>query len=372
MKAWGAPMTTGIYLHPVGLVAGVAARAMLAEGLALPLAGGPLAFAGAFVIEGEPGRTGSRYLDARALAASQDLSDLLGRVTGPRPDFAGLKMAGPKVMGIVNVTPDSFSDGGVHGKGAVAVAAGRAMRAAGADILDIGGESTRPGAAPVSLEEERARILPVIEALAAGGALVSADTRKPALMGEAVAAGAAIINDVSGLTHEAGSAQAAVDTGAAVVLMHMRGDPRTMQDEPLYDDVVLEVFDELGQRLKAARAAGISEHNLAIDPGIGFAKSFGHNLQLMERLAILHGLGVPLLVGASRKGFVGHVTGEKVAARRLPGSLAMALAAAGQGAQMLRVHDVAETVQALAAWRKAAGLANVEEESAIPQPAHKL
>lgn len=357
-------MTKGLYLHPVGLVTGDAARMMGAEGLALPLAGGPLAFAGALVIEGGAGRSHSRYLDARALAASGDLAALLDPVIRPRPDFAGLVMDAPRVMGIVNVTPDSFSDGGAHEEGDVAAAAGRAMWAAGAEIVDIGGESTRPGAEAVALEDEGARILPVIAALGASGVRVSADTRKAALMGEAVAAGAAIINDVSGLTYESGSAEAAAATGAGVVVMHMRGDPRSMQDEPHYDDVALEVYDELAQRLAAARAAGIAEHNLAVDPGIGFAKSFDHNLQLLERLAILHGLGVPLLVGVSRKGFVGHVTGERIAGRRLPGSLAMALAAAAQGAQMLRVHDVGETVQALAAWRRAAGMDETQGEDA--------
>ncbi|MCB1436831.1 MAG: dihydropteroate synthase [Rhodobiaceae bacterium] len=360
-------MSTGLYLHPVGLVAGAAAIELKALGAALALAGGPLAFTGAFVIEGRPGKARSRFVTASALAGIRDgdVAALVARVRAPRAPFAGIDMGAARLMGIVNLTPDSFSDGGRLADAAAGEAHGRALAAAGAEILDLGGESTRPGSEEVPLEEERARVMPVLTRLAGCGAVLSVDTRKAALMGEAAAAGAAIINDVSALTHEAPSAATVAAGGASVILMHMRGDPKTMQEAPAYLDVMLEVYDELADRLGAARAAGIGVGKLAVDPGIGFAKSFEHNLDVMRRLAMLHGLGVPLVVGASRKGFVGHFTGEREAARRVPGSVAMALAAAAQGAQILRVHDVAETSAALSAWQHATGIAEKAESAGM-------
>ena len=351
-------MSQDLYLRPAGLVAGALAGRLVAEKTALWLAGGPLAFTGAMLIEGEPGATQSRYLQASALAGATDpaLAALVERAAAPRGEFAGLSLDRPLLMGIVNVTPDSFSDGGLFASAEDAVVQARRLIEDGADILDIGGESTRPGSDEVPLAVERERVLPVLTAMAGGPVPLSIDTRKAALMAEAMRCGARIINDVSALTHDPDSIAVAVASDAHVILMHCKGEPKTMQVAPHYRDVVLEVYDSLAERLAAAETAGIARHRLAVDPGIGFGKSFEHNLQIMENLALFHGLGVPLMVGASRKGFVGHVTGVREAGARVHGSVAMALAAAAQGAQIQRVHDVAATRQALTAWRRACGI----------------
>ncbi len=248
-------------------------------------------------------------------------------------------------MGILNVTPDSFSG---DGSGApAAIARGHAMLAAGADILDIGGESTRPGADPIPAGTEIARILPVVRALARV-APVSVDTRNAATMEAALEAGARIVNDVSALRHDPAALAVVARHQAPVVLMHMLGtDPRTMQQDPRYADVTLDVARFLRDRIAVAEAAGIPCARIAVDPGIGFGKTVAHNLALLERLPLLAGLGCRILVGASRKGFLGRLSGVAAADRRLPASLAAALAAASRGAGILRVHDVAETVQAL-------------------------
>lgn len=352
-------MSSGLYLHPVGLVGGPLAARLVADGAALWLAGGPFAFTGAMLIEGAPGATRERHLAVPALAGARDaaLAGLVGRVTAPRPAVAGLSLDRPRLMGIVNVTPDSFSDGGRHPHRENAVAHARLLIAEGADIIDIGGESTRPGAVPVAPEEEAGRVLPVIVALAGTATPLSVDTRNAGLMRAAAAAGAVIVNDVSALVHDPHAAAAAAETGAFVVLMHARGEPATMQDAPAYDDVVLEVYEELAARVRAAEAAGIARERLIVDPGLGFAKTFAHNLALIGRLGVLHGLGLPLMVGASRKAFVGRLTGVEQADERVHGSVAMALAVSSQGVQLLRVHDVAATRAALAAWRGAVGLA---------------
>lgn len=274
-------------------------------------------------------------------------------LAAPRPVLPGLPAHRPLVMGIVNTTPDSFSDGGLaHGHEAALVHA-RTLAAAGADLLDIGGESTRPGAAPVPIEAEIARTAPVIAALrAAGVALpISIDTRNAPVAKAALDAGADMVNDVSALGHDEGMAALVAVRGVPVCLMHAQGTPQTMQIDPRYDDVVLDVFDHLAARIARARTAGIARERLIIDPGIGFGKTLGHNLALLQGLSLFHALGAPLLLGASRKGFIGTLSGVAEARARVPGSLAVALAAAGQGAQIIRVHDVAETVQALALWR---------------------
>lgn len=275
---------------------------------------------------------------------------LLGRVSAPRPALLpGLVHDRPLVMGTLNVTPDSFSDGGRFLAADRAIAAGEAMRAAGADIIDIGGESTRPGADPVPVEQEQARVLPVIRALSPGGA-VSIDTRNAATMRAALAAGAAIVNDVSALRHDREAARVVAEAGCPVILMHMRGTPATMRSLATYRDVALDVTEELGQRVAEAEAAGIPRARIVLDPGIGFAKTPAQNLMLLARLGVLHGLGCPLLVGVSRKRFIGLYGGAPNTDDRLPGSLAAGLAAVAAGAAILRVHDVAETVQALAIW----------------------
>jgi len=258
----------------------------------------------------------------------------------------------PIIMGVLNVTPDSFSDGGVvfdaaHDP-AVAIARGLALVAEGADVVDVGGESTRPGATPVDVDEETARVVPVVTALAAAGVTVSIDTRHASVARAALAAGAAIVNDVGGLVPDAGMLEAVRDSGAAYVIMHLRGEPRTMQDAPHFDDVVSDVATDLDVALARARAAGIAADQLAIDPGIGFGKTFAHNVALLAALPRLAAGVPPVLVGASRKAFIGHLTGVDVPSERLAGSLAVAVLAARDGARILRVHDVAATVQALA------------------------
>ena len=258
----------------------------------------------------------------------------------------------PLIMGVVNVTPDSFSDGGDTYDAESAIAHGRKLAADGADILDIGGESTRPGSSPISVELEIARVLPVITALADEGFLVSVDTRNSAVMEAAVGAGAKIINDVSALEGE-GSLSVAASCGASVILMHKLGDPRTMQAAPDYDNVTQDVRDYLVGRIKVCEDAGLGLDRIAIDPGIGFGKDLSHNLALLARLDDIADLPVPLVLGVSRKSFIGRLSagaGNKNAKGRLGGSLAAALAGVARGASILRVHDVAETRQALDVW----------------------
>jgi dihydropteroate synthase len=264
--------------------------------------------------------------------------------------WAGLSLDHPRVMGILNVTPDSFSDAGVHVDCQHAVAAGLAMAAAGADIVDVGGESTRPGAPAVPPEQEQARILPVIRALAEAGVRLSVDTRNAATMAAALDAGAVIVNDVSALTHDPAAASLVAARGCPVVLMHMRGTPATMNAAATYTDIAAEVTQELAARITMAEHAGIAREAIAIDPGIGFAKLAPHSLELLRRLRELAVLGRPLLVGVSRKSFIGRIGEEPNPLRRLPGSLAAGLFAVAHGAQILRVHDVAETIQALKVW----------------------
>ena len=255
----------------------------------------------------------------------------------------------PLLMGILNVTPDSFSDGGRYVDTDAAVARARQMVGEGADIIDVGGESTRPGAAAVSVREEAERVVPVIRALVAdcADAVVSVDTRKAAVAAAAVQAGARIINDVSAMTHDPAIVEVARASGAGVVLMHMRGDPETMQDDPAYTDVVADVGKYLHQRVAALTdRGGLALDSLVIDPGIGFGKTVEHNLDLLANLAALAIDGRPVLVGASRKSTIGVVTGRPVG-ERLPGSLAVAVYAVINGARILRVHDVAETSDAM-------------------------
>ncbi len=281
-----------------------------------------------------------------------EAAEAVERSTGRRSAVMGLALDRPCVMGIVNVTPDSFSDGGLLGSAEAAVEHALALVEAGADLLDIGGESTRPGSDPTDPAAECDRVLPVIEGLVAAGcpAPISVDTRKAAVMRAALAAGARMINDVSALTHDPAAADAAAGA-EAVCLMHARGDPKTMQDDPVYDDVLLDVHGFLAERVAAAEAAGIARNRILVDPGIGFGKTMEHNIALIRRLSLLQGLGCAVLLGVSRKGFIGRLSGEAVPARRAGGSIAAALAGLGQGIQMLRVHDVAETVQAVRVWQ---------------------
>jgi dihydropteroate synthase len=277
--------------------------------------------------------------------------------------WAGLDLATPKVMGILNVTPDSFSDGGKYDTAFNAIARGRVMLAAGVDIIDIGGESTRPGAPVVPVNEEINRVVPVIKALAAAGAVISVDTRNAETMAAALDAGALIINDISGLRHDRKSAALAAKRGCPVVLMHMRGTPMTMNCQAHYADLVPEVLAELTAIRDAAVKAGVAAQNIALDPGLGFAKLGAQNLELLRATEKFAVLGHALVIGGSRKKFVGEFGDEPEPARRLPGSLAAGLYALSQGAHILRVHDAEETLQAVKLWREltkpAAGSAKV-------------
>jgi dihydropteroate synthase len=339
-----------VYLNPRGLVWGAAAQAAARDGAAGLMAGGGTGFTACEVIEREGGR---RWLGYGAVKDSRELAELLDRIEAPRTALAGVDFGRPCIMGVINVTPDSFSDGGQNPDPDSAIAHGRALAAEGADVLDVGGESTRPYAEPLALADERARALPVVEAMAGDGHVVSIDTRKAAMMREAVAAGAMIVNDVSALTHDPDSLAAVRDLDVPVILMHSQGDPTVMQVAPHYDDVVLDVFDALAERIAACEAAGIARARIMADPGLGFGKTVEHNWALLGNLALLHGLGVALVVGASRKSFIGKVTGETVAGKRVFGSVGAAVAIVMQGVQVVRVHDVAETRQAVAVWRAA-------------------
>ncbi len=254
----------------------------------------------------------------------------------------------PLIMGVINVTPDSFFDGGHYSRPDAAAGHARRLIDEGADLLDIGGESTRPGAAVVSLDEERRRVLPVLEALLAADIPLSVDTQKPELMREAAAAGAAMINDVNGF-EAAGALQAVSGNDCAVCIMHKQGQPQTMQQAPQYRDVVSEVDAYLRARIAAAEAAGIARSRMVIDPGFGFGKTLAHNLSLLRELGQVAAIGVPVLAGLSRKSMIGALTGREVGGR-MSGSVAAALIAAQHGAAILRVHDVAATRDALAVW----------------------
>jgi dihydropteroate synthase len=260
-----------------------------------------------------------------------------------------LDLSRPLIMGVVNVTPDSFSDGGLFLDSKRAAAHARALIEEGADLLDIGGESTRPGAAPVALDDERHRVLPVLEALSDCGVPLSVDTRKPAVMREAIASGASMVNDVTALSAP-GAIDAVVKSPAAVCLMHMQGEPGTMQANPTYQDVVREVRDYLAARVAAAEAAGITRDRIVVDPGFGFGKTAAHNLDLLRSLSEFRRLGVPVMAGLSRKATLGQLTGREPR-DRVHASVAAALLAVQNGAQIVRVHDVAATRDALAVWQ---------------------
>ncbi|MBF6023738.1 dihydropteroate synthase [Lysobacter niastensis] len=284
--------------------------------------------------------------------------------TAPTLDCNGrpLVLDRPRVMGIVNVTPDSFSDGGAHDTLEAAVAHGLRLAEEGADILDIGGESTRPGAAEVSLEEELRRTIPVIERLAQQIALpISIDTSKPEVMRAAVAAGAGMINDVYALRRE-GALDMAASLGVPVVLMHMQGEPRSMQESPQYDDVVAEVHRFLAERIFSAEMAGIAKKKIVVDPGFGFGKNTQHNLQLLAHLDRFAELGVPVLAGLSRKRTIGELTGRDDPRERVSGSVAAHLIAAQRGAKLLRVHDVAATVDAIKVWNALAAMPQARKD----------
>ena len=307
-------------------------------------------------IEGKR-RISSEILPVEGIEArfDQTMAADWARITAQRPALQmgdrTIRLDQPQVMAIINATPDSFSDGGSYGDSAKAAEAGAAMAADGAAIIDVGGESTRPGAATVWEGDEIERVLPIVQRLAAGGNAVSIDTRKSSVMSAAIGAGAKLVNDVSALTWDPQSADVIARADVPVVLMHHQGDPQTMQKDPRYDDVLVEVYQWLEERIAAAEHGGIARDKILVDPGIGFGKTVAHNLELINGLALFHGLGCPIVFGASRKRMIGALAHEAPADRRLAGSLALALKAVEQGVQIVRVHDVPETVQALKIWR---------------------
>ncbi len=353
-------MLREIYIRPLGLYAARIGDAAEEVWGGFRLAEGWLDFSGVEVIERNGARVDRRiagigeFLERDWGRRALNAADMFEMIRQPRARIAGLDLSRPRIMGIVNVTPDSFSDGGNLADAQAAIDHARRLEDAGADILDIGGESTRPGSDPVGLDDERARVLPIIEALAGKvDTLLSIDTRKAVLMREAVDAGADIVNDVSALSYDPEAIETIASLGVPVILMHALGDPKTMQDNPVYDDVLLDVFDYLEARVEACLHAGIARDKIVIDPGVGFGKTLEHNLALLAGLSVFHGLGLPLLVGASRKRFIGTLTGIEAAHERAAGSIGAALAAVSQGAQIIRVHDVAETKQALSVWQAA-------------------
>jgi dihydropteroate synthase len=352
LRAQGAG--AGFAIRPTGILHGGTAERAVADGIAAQLAGGPLAFSACELFM--PGRDGvdifaAAFRDAAAWIASEGgagAASALARLSAPRRPFAGVPMDRPRLMGVVNVTPDSFSDGGRFLDAEAAIGHGLDLIEAGCEIIDIGGESTRPGAEPVPEAEELRRVVPVLRGLAGRGVAVSIDTRRPAVMRVAIEAGASIVNDVTALTADPGSLAVAAESGVSVVLMHMRGEPATMQRRPSYAHAPYEILEYLRSRVAACRVAGIPPSRIAVDPGIGFGKTPAHNAQLIAEAALFHDLGCAVVFGTSRKSFIARLSRGEPAPERLPGTLAMLAAAAAQGVQIHRVHDVAEARQALA------------------------
>ena len=346
-------MTGQIYLRPTGFVDAPFGH----DGKVARLAGGLNWFSAIELIRGQSTELLSvADLEPRLPDLGDEVRRTWANIIAPRAPLALgrriVRLDQPQIVGILNVTPDSFSDGGRFAEGVAGIQAGHDMAAAGAAIVDVGGESTRPGASTVWEGDEIARVEPVVRQLAAGGVAVSIDSRKASVMEAALGAGATLVNDVSALTWDPNAAAVVARAGCPVVLMHHKGDPRTMQDDPRYDrPVLLEVYDWLEERIAAAVAAGIDRAKIIVDPGFGFGKTVQHNLQLMNGLAMLHGLGCPIMLGASRKRTIGALSNEAEADQRLGGSIALAVKAAEQGAQLIRVHDVPETLQALRVWR---------------------
>ena len=294
----------------------------------------------------------SRSKTSQVIEAAEIPADVLARLTTKRAAVAGLSMDRPQIMGILNVTPDSFSDGGRHSNQYEAVLAGQAMVAAGADIIDVGGESTRPGAELVAVENEIERVAPVIKGLRAAGLrnAISIDTRKAAVAEAAVLAGATLVNDVSGFTFDAELAPFCHRHQIPLCVMHAQGEPATMHLDPFYDNVLLDVYDVLDRQINLLVESGIPREMILADPGIGFGKTLEHNLALLARISMFHALGTPLLLGVSRKKFIGTIGQTDNTQNRVAGSIAVALAGLAQGVQIIRVHDVAETRQAVSLW----------------------
>jgi dihydropteroate synthase len=337
-----------LYLMPAEIVSGPFAAGLLSADRAVPLAQFGHAFSSVHMAARTRDSLNAYHLNVKEARGLHDTADeILSALQAPLPIFAGMDMNVPIVMGIVNATPDSFSNQGEHYAAEDAIAAALSMVEAGARIIDVGGESTRPGAEIVPVDEEIRRIEPVVRALANKGICVSIDTRNAATMAFAVSCGARIINDVTALTGDADAMRVVASCDAGVILMHMQGEPQTMQHSPDYAFAPFDVFDYLRERVAACEAAGIDRSRLCVDPGIGFGKTMDHNLSIMRWLGIYRGLGLPVLLGVSRKSLIQHVCGDIPPQQRVPGSLALAVQGVRSGANIVRVHDVPETVQAL-------------------------
>ena len=353
--------TDGLWLRPLGLITGSAQAEAVGSGHARSLTIPGFAFTLVAATGLESGRNPisimasiaefEAWIAGPGARFAQRAGRQLTLLSAPRAPWAGFALDRPLIMAILNVTPDSFSDGGKWFGRERAIAHGESLLAQGADIIDVGGESTRPGAGELAPGEEIRRVEPVVRALARSGAIVSIDTRHKAVMEAALDAGARIVNDVSALTHDAESAALIARRGASVVLMHMRGEPRTMQRGPVYNSPLIEVLEFLESRIEACVASGIPRSQIAIDPGIGFGKLAPHNLELIAGIAAFHVLGCGVVLGISRKSTIARLSRGEPPEARLPGSLTAAIFALQQGVQILRVHDVAETRQAVAVWR---------------------
>jgi dihydropteroate synthase len=340
-----------LYLRPVGIMAAASSPPE-----ARKLAGGPLAFSNLEISVRDAGqvlRATASIADVHSWAASENRTEaveiLLARISAPRQSVAGLDFTRPQVMGILNVTPDSFHDGGLDANAVAAVTRGQALHAAGAHIVDVGGESTRPGASPVPEEEELTRVLPVIEGLV-GKVTVSIDSRRAGVLSRCLTAGATLANDVHALTGER-CVEAVVEAGVPVVLMHGPADPTIMQSDTDYGDVSLDSWDWLAKRIEICEAAGLPRDKILVDPGIGFSKTAEQSARVLGDISLYHSLGCAIVLGASRKSFIAGVSRGEASEDRLAGSVTAVNHALSQGVQVLRVHDVAETSQAIAVWR---------------------
>lgn len=349
-----------LYCIPRSISTGAVATALIEAGHALPFSGAGSAYAAVELVirQGEDIARHTASVTAfnpwRQIIKSElqeRLSGLIMAISQPRGGFSDIQMDEPVIMGVVNVTPDSFSDGGNHASSDAAVAYAISLAESGAALLDIGGESTRPGASPVDPSIEQKRVIPVVRALAEKSFTVSIDTRNASTMAAALDVGAKIVNDVTALTGDPEAVAEVGKRGASVVLMHMQGNPQTMQVAPEYSNVLVDVFDFLDLRISACLSAGLEINQICVDPGIGFGKSDGGNLDLIDSLGLFQGLGCPVMIGASRKSFIGRLSGEETPTKRLAGSIAAAIAGVIGGAKILRVHDVKETRQALTVWR---------------------
>lgn len=347
---------SAIYAVPRALVSGVLAERLIAGGQALRLCGRSMAFAAVEVAVRKPERVDRHASSVTAFDPwrrvlkpnhRDHVSQLIENLSAHRSPFAGLRMDRTQIMGIVNVAPDSFSDGGDHATPETAITHAVGLAEAGADILDVGGESTRPGARPVTPDDEQRRVLPVIRTLAEKGLVVSIDTRHATTMGAALDAGATVVNDVTALKGDSRALNIIAQHNAPVVLVHMQGEPRTMQSDPSYVWTPADIFDALADRIQVCISAGLDKSSICVDPGIGFGKNDSQNLDLLNAVTILHGLGCPVMLGASRKSFIGRLSDTADPKKRLAGSVAVAVSGAAQGVQFLRVHDAMETRQAL-------------------------